>query len=133
MPILRVHLVSPSRAIVGTAVPFKLVVKNTGTAKAQVLQVAPGPVYDVTVTRPDGRIVWQRMPPDAVLLTAGTLYTLAPGQSRELETISWDQRDLHGRMVEPGRYMAHGVFYGGVAYSGKSEIPTDTISILIER
>jgi hypothetical protein len=118
---------------VGTAVPVKLVVSNTGSTKVEVLQKAPAPVYDLTITRKDGRIVWQRLPPDGVLLTAGDLYSLAPGQSQELETISWDQRDLRGRQVGPGRYEIQGIFYGGVAYSGHSEIQSDTVSLLIER
>jgi hypothetical protein len=130
---LRVHVEAPKRAVVGTAVPIKLVVSNTGGTKVEILQKAPAPDYDLTITRKHGRIVWQRLPPDGVLLTAGLLYSLAPGQSHELETISWDQRDLHGRQVGPGRYEIQGIFYGGVAYSGHSEIQSDTVSLLIER
>jgi hypothetical protein len=77
--------------------------------------------------------VWQRLPPDAVPATAGLLYSLAAGQSHDVETISWGQRDLHGRQVEPGRYEVQGIFYGRVAYSGHSEIQSDTVSLLIER
>jgi hypothetical protein len=118
---------------VGTAVPIKLVVSNTGGTKVQVLQAAPPPAYDLIITRKDGRVIWRRLPPDAVLATAGLLYSLTPSQSYDLETISWDQRDLHGRQVEPGRYEIKGSFYGGVAYSGQNEIQSDTVSLLIER
>ena len=130
---LRVHVAAPRRAVVGTAVPIKLVVSNSGRTKVQVLQAVPPPAFDLTITRKDGRVVWQRLPPDAVLATAGLLYSLAAGQSHDVETISWDQRDLHGRQVEPGRYEIQGTFYGRVAYSGHSEIQSDTVSLLIER
>ena len=130
---LRVHVAAPRRAVVGTAVPIKLVVSNSGRTKVQVLQAVPPPAFDLTITRKDGRVVWQRLPPDAYLATAGLLYSLAAGQSHDVETISWDQRDLHGRQVEPGRYEIQGIFYGRVAYSGHSEIQSDTVSLLIER
>ncbi len=130
---LRVHVEAPRRAVVGVAVPIKLVVSNTGNTKVQVLQAVPPPAYDLTITRKDGRVVWQRLPPDAYLSTAGLLYSLAPSQSHDVETISWDQQDLHGRQVEPGRYGIQGVFFGRVAYKGQSEIQSDTVSLLIER
>ncbi len=110
-----------------------LVVSNAGSTKADVLQSYPGPDYDVTIAQEDGRIVWRRVPPDDILPTAGALYTLGPGESRDLETISWDQRDLHGRQVEPGRYMIQGLFYGGIDRSGDYETPSDTVSLVIER
>lgn len=129
---LRVHVEAPARAGLGAAVPIRLRVTNTGNTQVVVLQVAPAPDYDVTVTRDDGRLVWQRLPTDAVLTTAGLQYPLAPGESHNLEVIEWDQRDLHGRRVGPGRYWVQGIFYGGVAYSGQREIQTDTVSLLVE-
>jgi hypothetical protein len=130
---LRVHVTAPRRAVVGTAVPIKFVVSNSGSTKVEVLQAVPAPAFDLTITRKDGRVVWQRLPPDATLASAALVYSLAAGQSHDVETISWDQRDLHGRQVEPGRYEIQGMFYGRVAYSGHSEIQSDTVSLLIER
>jgi hypothetical protein len=130
---VRVHVEAPKRAVVGTAVPVKLVVSNTGSTKVEILQTPAPQDYNLSIARKHGRIVWQRWPPDAALSTAGDLYSLAPGQSRELETISWDQRDLNGRQVGLGRYEIQGIFFGGVAYSGHSEIQSDTVSLLIER
>ena len=127
------RVAAPGRAVVGTAVPIKLVVSNSGTTEVQVLQAVPPPAFDLTITRKDGRVVWQRLPPDAALATAGLLYSLAAGQSHDVETISWDQRDLHGRQVEPGLYEIQGIFYGGVAYTGHSEIQSETAPLLIER
>lgn len=127
---LRVHVVTPGHVVVGTAVHIKLVVRNTGSAKMQVIQSAdPAPDYDLTVIRQDGSIVWQRVLPGDILTTAAEMYTLAPGESRDLETISWNQRDLQGRPVEPDRYRLYGLFYGG---AGPSETPTDTAFLFIE-
>jgi hypothetical protein len=130
---LRVNVVIPARAAVGAEIPIKLVVSNTGGAKIAISQIAPPPVYDVDVARPDGDIVWRRLPPDQVLLLAADQYTLAPGATRELETVSWDQKDLRGRQVEPGRYRIQGVFYGGVAGSGVSETRTPAVMLSIGR
>jgi hypothetical protein len=134
MHALRVHVVAPGRAVAGRAVPLRLVVSNTGSTKVDVLQSAdPAPDYDLTVAGEDRRIVWKRVPPDDILTLAGFRYTLTPGESHDLETILWDQRDLHGRHVEPGRYTIQGVFYGGVAWSGEYQTHSDTVPIVIER
>jgi hypothetical protein len=128
---LRVHVLVPAHAAVGTKIPIELVVSNAGSTKTLVSQISPPPVYDVAIARVDGRIVWRRLPPDYVLLLAADQYTLAPGESRHLETISWDQVDLHGHQVEPGRYTVQGVFYGGIAGSGDSEIKTPAVPLVI--
>ena len=133
MRTLRVHVETSRSAVVGGAVPIKLVVSNIGRTRIDVLQAGNAPAYDLTITGKAGRVVWQRLPPDAFLTTAGLLYSLAPGQRHDLETIVWDQRDLRGHPIEPGHYEIHGVFYGGVAYSGRSEMQTDTVSLTVER
>jgi hypothetical protein len=128
---LRVQVVVPEYAAQGTAISIKLVVNNASSATLRVSQKGCPPDFDVVITRVEGSTIWRRLPPNVFLCDAAMEYPLSPGQSRELEAISWEQRDSRGRPVGPGRYTVQGFFFGGIAGSGVSETKTPAVPLVI--
>jgi hypothetical protein len=130
---IRVEVVVPERPTAGTAVPIRLLVTNTSSAVVRLSQKGCPPDFDVVISREDGSPVWRRITPDISLCDAALEYSLWPRRSRELEKVSWEQRDSRGRPVKPGRYLVQGVFFGGIAGSGVRETKTPAASLVIER
>jgi uncharacterized protein (DUF58 family) len=100
----RVELPPDARA--GEPVPIVLRLTNrTERPLTLVLQGRPL-AFDVTVTGPDGAIVWRRLE-DAVVPSILAVRTLAPAESLTFEAV-WDGRGRGGSPAPPGRYLVTG-------------------------
>ena len=102
----------PSAAHAGEPVPIVLRLTNR-TEQALTLALQGRPLaFDVTVTGPDGAIVWRRLE-GAVVQSILAVRTLAPAESLAFEAV-WDGRRHDGSPAPPGRYLMAG------------RLPTDT-------
>ena len=100
----RVELPPDARA--GEPVPVVLRLTNrTERPLTLVLQGRPL-AFDVTVTGPDGAIVWRRLE-GAVVPSILAVRTLAPAESLTFEAV-WDGRGRGGSPAPPGRYLVTG-------------------------
>jgi hypothetical protein len=100
----RVEAPATSRA--GQPVPVALRLTNrTERALTLALRGRP-PVFDVTVAREDGQVVWRRLE-EAVVSGALTVRTLAPAESVTFEAV-WDGRARGGGPPSPGRHLITG-------------------------
>jgi uncharacterized protein (DUF58 family) len=96
----------PPAVQAGEPVPVVLRLTNrTERPLTLVLQGRPL-AFDVTVTTPDGAIVWRRLE-GAVVQSILAVRTLAPAESLTLEAV-WDGRGRDGTPVPPGRYLVAG-------------------------
>ena len=96
----------PPAARVGEPVPVVLRLTNrTERPLTLVLQGRPL-AFDVTVTAPDGGIVWRRLE-GAVVQSILAVRTLAPAESLTFEAV-WDGRGRDGSSAPPGRYLVAG-------------------------
>ncbi len=102
----------PRAAQAGEPVPVILRLTNR-TERPLTLTLQGRPlVFDITVTAPDGAIVWRRLE-RAVVTSILAIRTLEPAESLTFEA-EWDGRDRGGRPVAPGTYLVAGT------------LPTDT-------
>jgi len=102
----------PAAAHAGEPVPIVLRLTNR-TEQPLTLTLQGRPLaFDVTVTGPDGAIVWRRLE-GAVLQSILAVRTLAPAESLIFEAL-WDGRRRDGSPAPPGRYVVAG------------RLPTDT-------
>jgi uncharacterized protein (DUF58 family) len=96
----------PPAAHAGEPVPVVLRLTNrTERPLTLVLQGRPL-AFDVTVTGPDGAIVWRRLE-GAVVPSILAVRTLAPAESLTFEAV-WDGRGRGGSPAPPGRYLVTG-------------------------
>jgi hypothetical protein len=96
----------PSAAHAGEPVPIVLRLTNR-TEQALTLALQGRPLaFDVTVTGPDGAIVWRRLE-GAVVQSILAVRTLAPAESLTFEAV-WDGRSRDGTPAPPGRYLVAG-------------------------
>jgi Intracellular proteinase inhibitor len=96
----------PSAAHAGEPVPIVLRLTNR-TEQALTLALQGRPLaFDVTVTGPDGAIVWRRLE-GAVVQSILAVRTLAPAESLTFEAV-WDGRRRDGTPSPPGRYLVAG-------------------------
>ena len=100
---LDVRLDVPAAVRAGLSVPVTLRVTNTSRQAVELYLAGRTPVFDVVVTRADGRAVWRRLR-DAVVPAIVQVRVLAPGETLRLRT-TWTQRDDERARVEPGRYL----------------------------
>ena len=103
---LRLQLVSPAQVRAGEAVPIALRLENVGPRPMELYLRGRTIAFDVTVTRPAGDTLWQRLH-DAIIPAIIQLRVLAPGEALVLEH-EWDQRDNGGAPVGPGEYVVRG-------------------------
>jgi hypothetical protein len=100
----RVELPSAARA--GEPVPIVLRLTNR-IERPLILTLQGRPLaFDVTVTGPDGTIIWRRLE-GAVLQSILAVRTLAPAESLTFEAV-WDGRRRDGSPAPPGRYLVAG-------------------------
>lgn len=115
--VFRVEL--PPAAHAGEPVPIVLRLTNR-TEQPLTLALQGRPLaFDVTITGPDGTIVWRRLE-GAVVQSILAVRTLAPAESLTFEA-AWDGRRRDGSPAPPGRYLVAG------------RLPTDTPEGLITR
>ena len=109
----------PPSVHAGEPVPVVLRLTNrTEQPLTLVLQGRPL-AFDVTVTGPDGAIVWRRLE-CMVVQSILAVRTLAPAESLTFEAV-WDGRRRNGSPAPPGRYLVAG------------KLPTDTPEGLVTR
>jgi intracellular proteinase inhibitor BsuPI len=100
----RVELPPVARA--GEPVPVVLRLTNR-TERPLTLALQGRPLaFDVTVTGPDGAIVWRRVE-GAVVQSVLAVRTLAPAEGLTFEAV-WDGRRRDGSPAPPGRYLVAG-------------------------
>jgi hypothetical protein len=103
---MRVEITVPSEVRRGDSVPIVLrLVNDADTAVDVALQGRPV-AFDVTVTRPDGELVWRRLAGETVTAIL-QLRTVAAGESLDFRT-AWDQRSADGATVPAGEYVVRG-------------------------
>ena len=109
----------PPSAHAGEPVPIVLRLTNR-TEQPLTLALQGRPLaFDVTVTGPDGTIVWRRLE-GAVVQSILAVRTLAPAESLTFAAV-WDGRRRDGSPAPPGRYLVAG------------KLPTDTPEGLVTR
>lgn len=91
----------------GEPVQMELVVRNRGPASVT-FQFRDSQRYDFLVAREGGRVVWYWSYDKVFAQVLGSL-TLGPGEERRYRA-RWEQHDMEGRLVPPGRYWVEGVF-----------------------
>ena len=96
----------PPAAYAGESVAVVLRLTNR-TERPLTLALQGRPLaFDVTVTGPDGAIVWRRLE-GAVVQSILAVRTLAPAESLTFEAV-WDGRRRDGSPAPPGRYLVAG-------------------------
>ena len=96
----------PPAAHAGQPVPVVLRLTNR-TERPLTLTLQGRPLaFDVTVTGPDGAIIWRRLE-GAVVQSILAVRTLAPAESLTFEAV-WDGRGRDGSPAPPGRYLVAG-------------------------
>jgi hypothetical protein len=93
----------------GESVPITLRVSNTGTGSLELSLLGRSPVFDITVSRPDGDVVWRRLEGETLPMIL-QLRSLASGETLTLRD-DWDQRTNRGKAVEPGSYLVRGALF----------------------
>jgi hypothetical protein len=100
----RVELPPAARA--GQPVPIVLRLTNR-TERPLTLALQGRPLaFDVTVTGPDGTMVWRRLE-GTVVPAILAVRTLAPAESLTFEAV-WNGRSRDGTPAPPGRYLVTG-------------------------
>jgi hypothetical protein len=117
---LEMSLVVPSRAAVGSALTFKLQVRNREPRPLDLYLRGRTTTFDVIVMGPEAQTdtVWRRLEGE-IIPAIVHLRTLAPDEGLELET-RWDLRTRHGKSVVPGAYTARALL---LLESGTIEAP----------
>ncbi len=103
---LSFQLEVPAEVPAGAPVPIALRATNTRSTPIELHLLGRTPTFDITVTRPDGTVVWRRLE-GATIPSILRLVVLPPGESLTLEE-RWDQRSNGGVSVPPGRYTVVG-------------------------
>jgi hypothetical protein len=122
---LRVRLEVAREIRVGQPVPIVLRLENTGERPLDLYLRGRTIAFDIFITRPAGRIVWQRLK-DEIIPAIVQLKVLRPGEVLELKD-EWPQRDNRGEPVAPGSYVVRGT----VLTEGPAALETPPASLLI--
>ena len=93
--------------VVGEAVELTLTVTNWGVGTVT-YRFNDAQRYDFVVMRENGAVAWQWSHDKAFAQVLGTL-TLPPGDSRVYRE-GWDQKNIDGEAVVPGRYVVEGIY-----------------------
>jgi hypothetical protein len=112
----------------GEPVSARLRVTNTASSPIPITTYT-GQQSDLIV-RQRGALIWQ-WSHDKAFTQVVRESTLTPGETLAFTWI-WDQRDLQGRQVEPGRYELWAVFMGAQR-SGPRSVETGPVRIVIGR
>ena len=116
---MRVEITVPAEVRRGDSVSIALrLVNEADTAVEVALQGRPV-AFDVTVTRPDGELVWRRLAGETVTAIL-QLRSVPPGESLDFQA-AWDQRSAGGAPVPAGEYVVQGA------------IPSDPPTVLRSR
>ena len=108
------------------------------TVRLRVTNVAASPIAITTysgqqsdlIVRQRGALIWQ-WSHDKAFAQVVRESSMAPGQSLAFAW-TWDQRDLQGRHVEPGRYDISAMFMGAQR-SGPRSVEIGPVQIVIGR
>lgn len=112
------------------AVPIAVTISIKNTASTAVSVVFPsGQRYDVIARRPRGDEVW-RWSHDRAFIQVVQTVALNPGEELTYR-VTWDQRDLQGRQVDPGVYELVAVFLGQVAGARQPQLTLPPLTITI--
>jgi hypothetical protein len=103
---LRLETDVPRQVRGGEAVPITLRAINTGTSPLELYLTGRSVTFDITVSRPDGAVVWRRLEGETLPMIL-QLRILAPAETLTLRH-DWDQRTTRGQIVAPGTYVVHG-------------------------
>jgi hypothetical protein len=98
---------SVERAAYAPGDPVRVAMRVSNASGAALTLKTTGQAYDVLV-RQRGALVWQ-WSHDKAFAQVIRSHALVPGEAMLFEA-SWDQRDLQGRRVDPGRYDVSCVF-----------------------
>ncbi len=112
----------------GEPIAIVMSVTNTGTAPLSVTMTS-AQQYEVTV-RQRGALIWQ-WSHDKAFAQVVRDTELAPGGTLSFQ-VTWDQRDLQGRRVEPGPYDIFCLFLGAQR-AGPRSIEVGPVRISIAR
>ena len=96
----------PSAAHAGEPVPIVLRLTNRSEQPLTLALQGRPLAFDVTVTGPDGAIVWRRLE-GAVVQSILAVRTLAPAESLTFVAV-WNGRRRDGTPSPPGRYLVAG-------------------------
>ena len=103
---LRFDIEVPPAARIGAPVPIALRIRNLGKTPRELYLAGRPTAFDVTVTRPDGSVVWRRLEGEAIPSILG-IQVLAPGGMLEFKD-TWDQHTRSGQQAGPGVYTVVG-------------------------
>lgn len=107
---LRLQVSAPERALLGRPLILGIVLVNRGGDTVDVTLVGD-PHFDLTVTRPDGAVVWSRLPTNGFVPDVAATRRMRPGDSLLLRD-TWPQIDARGDKIPPGRYCVYGIVFG---------------------
>jgi len=118
-----------ARSVFRPGEPVSVSLRVTNTAPAAVTVTFGGQQYDIIV-RQRGALVWQ-WSHDKGFAQVVRQVELAPGETRSYHVV-WDQRDLQGRLVEPGTYEVTGVLMA-VQRSGPPRAEVGPVQVTVSR
>ena len=104
---MHLEIAVPPEARAGDSVPIVLRLVNDGSAQVEVALQGRPVAFDISVTRPDGSLVWRRL--DGETVTAILQLRALPAGDTLVFRADWDQTDASGRPVPPGKYLVTGV------------------------
>ena len=100
---MRLEIAVPSEARAGDSVSIMLRLVNDGSVPVDVPLQGRPVAFDVSVTRPDGSLVWRRL--EGEVVTAILQLRSVPAGDTLTFQANWDQRDAAGLPVPSGEYL----------------------------
>ena len=122
---IEVALHVPATAHLGDSIPLRINLRNL-SSRGRHLEYGE-PAADFVITTAFGMGVWHYLPENQVGLAR--LDSLPAGSQREF-TVTWDQRDTHGKQVGVGSYRVIGVFNGEGTTGGDVRLGPATLEIV---
>jgi hypothetical protein len=104
---LRVWLIAPESARLGSIVPIVIRLENTGEASLQLYLRGREIAYDILIGDAAGQVVWNRLE-GHIIPGIIQVKVLESGEVLELSH-EWDQRTNRGKAVGAGLYTAQGI------------------------
>jgi len=127
---LQVRAAVPASSFaVGVPIAIALSIRNAAPVPVSVL-FPSGQRYDVIARRPRGDEVW-RWSHDRAFIQVVQTVRLSPGEELAYR-VTWDQRDLQGRQVDPGTYELVAIFLGQVEGSTRRQLTLSPLTITIK-
>lgn len=106
----QVRLEGPGTVHAGELVRFAVIVTNSDDQPLEFSTAAAPQDFDLTVSRQTGELVWQRLYQMDLDAPVAVTPPIPPRGTRRYE-YAWDQRDIAGKRVVPGRYIVKAVLY----------------------